>query len=73
MFGLGDSAPDYDGFVQLWLNADDILASRAFYAAVAALVSAGESIPDDWIAAAVDNPVEASKWRRFDLRRTTAN
>lgn len=69
VYGLGGAVPDYLQFTQLWLNADHQLAKRAFYTAVAALVGNGESIPDDWIAAAVPNPIEASQWRRFDLKR----
>ena len=69
VFGLGNLAPSYLQFVQLWLNVDEALGLIGFYQSVAALTAAKNPIPDSWITTAIVNPLEASKWRRFDLKR----
>jgi hypothetical protein len=70
-YGLGGLTPTYDQFVSLWLNLPATQAAANFHAAVAATVAAGSPLPDDWIRAALDTPTEVSRWRTWDLRRTT--
>lgn len=70
VYGLGNVTPTYSQFVQLWLNIDSVLNRNGFYSAVSATVGNGESLPDQWIEAAIPNPVEASQWKRFDLKRS---
>lgn len=71
VYGLGGFTPSYDEFVSLYLNLPDRVAAENFHRAVAAAVAGGEPIPDDWIASATEDPTEASRWRRWDLRRTS--
>jgi len=70
VFGLGGFVPNYDQFVQLYLNATSATEAHAFYTAVSATAGGGEAIPNGWIAAAIDDPREATKWRQWDLKRT---
>lgn len=69
VYGLA-SVPTYQQFVQLYLNMDLVLSKQGFYNSVAAMVGSGDSLPDQWIKAAILNPMEISKWRRHDLKRS---
>ena len=70
IYGIS-SGLSYDDFVGLWLNIETIRARQAFDMSRAFRVGLGdEGIPDDWIHAATTNPIEASKWKSFDLKRT---
>lgn len=70
-FGLGGRVPTYEESYCLHLNVPDV-GNRESFRQFNVQLAAGPngSLPPEWLDAAVPNPIEAFKWKNWDLRRS---
>jgi hypothetical protein len=59
----------YRQFFALWLNVDSVISAQCFHLSRAIRVGSGaESLPNDWIAAAVTSDAERAQWTQHALK-----
>jgi hypothetical protein len=69
--GLGGLVPDYEQLYALYLNVPDGENRECFREfTVHTAAAPGGALPYEWLEAAIPNPVEATRWKNWDLRRS---
>lgn len=69
-YGLGGRVPSYEETISLYLNIPELNNAESFRQFAVATTASDGSLPFEWLSAAVPNPVDAAKWKNWDLKRS---